>query len=249
MPASAQPDVTTEHARVIRVVDGDTLKVRLRSGRRVYVRLLGIDTPEVFGGTVQCWGAEASGATARMLPVDAKVVLTSDPSQALKDRYHRLLRYVSKGGVDVGRKLVLHGHAEVYVYHHEPFKRVEGYRNAEDYAHVHDVGLWGSCKEPPPLPPAPPTPPSPPPPPPGDDLTSYPRISTYDCPTYAPIKGNQSSMIYHPPDSPWYAITTPEECFASEAARGLSRLSAGHLLTVADPAATRAEPGHRLLKG
>ena len=24
-------------------------------------------------------------------------------------------------------------------------------------------------------------------------------------------------MIYHPPDSPWYAITTPEECFASEA--------------------------------
>ena len=143
---SAQPEVKTEHARVIRVVDGDTLKVQLQSGRRVYVRLLGIDTPEVFGGPVQCWGAEASGATGRMLPVDAKVVLTSDPSQALKDRYHRLLRYVSKGGVDVGRKLVLHGHAEVYVYHHEPFKRVESYRNAEDYAHVHDVGLWGSCK-------------------------------------------------------------------------------------------------------
>lgn len=54
------------------------------------------------------------------------------------------------------------------------------------------------------------------PPPPGGP--SYPPISRYDCPKNAPIKGNQSSMIYHPPSSPWYNITTPEECFATEAA-------------------------------
>jgi hypothetical protein len=41
--------------------------------------------------------------------------------------------------------------------------------------------------------------------------------SGYNCPTTAPIKGNESSMIYHPPSSPWYDATTPEQCFASEA--------------------------------
>ena len=49
------------------------------------------------------------------------------------------------------------------------------------------------------------------------DQTSYPPVSAYDCPSNAPIKGNESSMIYHPPDSPWYDGTTPEQCFATEA--------------------------------
>lgn len=51
----------------------------------------------------------------------------------------------------------------------------------------------------------------------GQDLKSYAPASTYDCPAEAPIKGNESSMIYHVPASPWYAITTPEQCFATEA--------------------------------
>lgn len=46
----------------------------------------------------------------------------------------------------------------------------------------------------------------------------YPPVSTYRCPPRAPIKGNQSSMIYHPPSSPWYSRTTPEKCFATERA-------------------------------
>lgn len=49
------------------------------------------------------------------------------------------------------------------------------------------------------------------------DLASHPPASSYDCPAKALIKGNESSMIYHPPDSPSYAQTTPEQCFASEA--------------------------------
>ncbi len=46
---------------------------------------------------------------------------------------------------------------------------------------------------------------------------SYSPTGTYSCPRSAPIKGNADSMIYHPPSSPWYDATTPEECFASEA--------------------------------
>ncbi len=38
------------------------------------------------------------------------------------------------------------------------------------------------------------------------------------CPSWAPIKGNASSMIYHMPGGRWYDETNPEECFATEAA-------------------------------
>ena len=138
------PEVKRERATVIRVVDGDTLTVRLRTGPRVYVRLLGIDTPEVYGGT-QCHGPEASYAAERMLPPGTKVWLRSDPSQALKDRYGRLLRYVAKGRLDVNRKLVVRGHAKVYVYDHTPFQRTASYRRAQTVAKKLDRGLWGSC--------------------------------------------------------------------------------------------------------
>lgn len=53
---------------------------------------------------------------------------------------------------------------------------------------------------------------------PAPDQGSYPPASSYDCPQNAPIKGNEPSMIYHPPASPWYDITTPEQCFATESA-------------------------------
>jgi hypothetical protein len=49
------------------------------------------------------------------------------------------------------------------------------------------------------------------------DESTYAPVSRYDCPAKAPIKGNESSMIYHVPASPWYSRTTPEQCFATEA--------------------------------
>jgi hypothetical protein len=39
---------------------------------------------------------------------------------------------------------------------------------------------------------------------------------TWDCPSWAPIKGNESSMIYHMPWGAFYTRTNPEECFATE---------------------------------
>lgn len=140
-----QPDVVRQWARVVDVTDGDTLKVRLATGRRRYVRILGIDTPEVHGGN-ECWGPEASSSMERMLPRGARVLLVSDPSQAMEDRYDRLLRYVQKGGrLDVGRKQVLKGHAEVYVYRNNPFQRTRAYAKAERRAKRADRGMWGAC--------------------------------------------------------------------------------------------------------
>jgi hypothetical protein len=44
---------------------------------------------------------------------------------------------------------------------------------------------------------------------------AVPTISEDDCPPSAPIKGNQSSGIYHVPSGNYYDVTDPEECFAT----------------------------------
>jgi len=129
-------------ASVTRIVDGDTLVARLGSGRSERVRLLGIDTPEV--GT--CYAAQAT-ATARSLALGKTVRLVGDATQAVRDRYSRLLAYVVlPGGVDLGRTLVARGAAKVYVYD-RPFARVSGYRSAESAARTRGLGLWTTCAD------------------------------------------------------------------------------------------------------
>jgi len=138
--------VKRTRARVIRVVDGDTLLVGMPSGARRHVRILGIDTPEVFG-TTECGGPEASQSMKQQLAPGARVLLVSDPSQANKDRYDRLLRYVIKSStsVDVGRAQLSRGWATVYVYQHHPFRRVASYRDAQYAARTHHRGIWSLC--------------------------------------------------------------------------------------------------------
>jgi len=129
---------------VVKVTDGDTLKVRIRGIGIRDVRILGIDTPEVYGGS-ECGGAEASASMAQLAPVGSTVVLLSDPSQADKDRYSRLLRYVERGGRDVGRAQVFTGHSKVYVYNNDPVRRTANYRVAQKQAMNRNVGLWSTC--------------------------------------------------------------------------------------------------------
>ncbi|MBD8080738.1 hypothetical protein [Cellulosimicrobium arenosum] len=42
--------------------------------------------------------------------------------------------------------------------------------------------------------------------------------STWNCPSWARVKGNASSMIYHVPGGRWYDRTKPEECFTTTGA-------------------------------
>src|SRR5215216_4272042 len=117
---------------VTRVVDGDTVDVRLDAGRVERVRLIGIDTPEV--GTC---GAAAATTAARRLAGDARVVLRGDASQDTRDRYGRLLAYVwLPGGRDLGFRLLAGGHGRVYVYD-RPFERLPAYRRAEQQGRPH----------------------------------------------------------------------------------------------------------------
>ena len=48
--------------------------------------------------------------------------------------------------------------------------------------------------------------------------TSSKPASRWDCPAWAPIKGNAPSRIYHMKGQRFFSRTTPEICFATEAA-------------------------------
>jgi micrococcal nuclease len=74
-------------ATVTKHTDGDTLWL---SGIGK-VRLIGIDTPEVFGGA-ECYGPEASAFVKRLLPLGSPVRYALGVEE--RDRYGRALAYV-----------------------------------------------------------------------------------------------------------------------------------------------------------
>ena len=70
--------------------------------------------------------------------------LVADRSQDSRDQYGRLLRYVERGGRDVGRRQVGKGNANVYVFD-EPFARLNAYNAAGRRAREADRGVWSQC--------------------------------------------------------------------------------------------------------
>lgn len=140
-----KPQAILQYARVIKVTDGDTIRIRLTGGARRNVRLIGIDTPEVHGST-ECGGPQASRSLKQLLPLRSRVLLVSDPSQDRVDRYGRLLRYVMKNGKDINRAQVFRGWAEVYVYAGKPFLRTTGYKVSQRKAQAWPRGIWKACR-------------------------------------------------------------------------------------------------------
>lgn len=138
-----------------KIVDGDTLDVRLTSGKRERVRLIGIDTPE----RGDCYFSQA-GDRARLLALNRRVKVRGDSTQATRDRYGRLLAYVEVAGrTDLGATLIREGYGQVYVYS-RPFARLSSYRSAQTAAKSGSRGLWRACATNPPVAPAPTPPPT-----------------------------------------------------------------------------------------
>ena len=109
---SAQLDPIT--ARVERVIDGDTIHVRVE-GKRYTVRLIGVDTPETKHPTkpVQYFGREASDFTKAALE-GKTVMLQKDRTGDTVDRYGRWLRYVLLDGDNFNARLIRDGYAHAY---------------------------------------------------------------------------------------------------------------------------------------
>jgi endonuclease YncB( thermonuclease family) len=138
------PPRKVSRGNVIRVIDGDTVQVRT-GGRKVTVRMIGIDTPEVFGGK-ECGGPEASAYLKRVLPRGTRVKLVSDRTQDLKDRFGRQLRYVFKNGrKDMNKNQVAVGAAKVYVFGGKRFEKYRSYAKAQEQAKRQKRGIWGAC--------------------------------------------------------------------------------------------------------
>ena len=132
-------------ARVVRVVDGDTILVRLGDGREERVRYIGIDTPESVkpNTPVQCFAKAASHENAGLV-AGRRVRLVADVEP--RDRYGRLLAYVYRepDGTFVNAELVARGFARPATF--PPNVRFEA-RFAALAARAREAGrgLWRAC--------------------------------------------------------------------------------------------------------
>lgn len=136
---AAQPaDAELTDARVTRVVDGDTIEVSPQVQGAEDVRLIGVDTPEVFGGEEPC-GPEASAFTKEQLTGE-QIQLEFDEERT--DQYDRALAYVYLDGEMFNETLVREGYAEVATFPPN-VKYEDRFIAAEDQAKAAGVGLWG----------------------------------------------------------------------------------------------------------
>jgi micrococcal nuclease len=124
---------------VVSVTDGDTVRVRLDSGRVERVRYIGIDTPET--GADECFAARAHEANERLVG-ERRVLLVLDADE--RDRYGRLLAYVYAGRTFVNAELVRQGYAEPLVVRPNVRHLTDFERLARD-ARTGGRGLWASC--------------------------------------------------------------------------------------------------------
>ncbi len=132
--AAPSPGPLPETWTVVRVLDGDTLDVRVVDDHIERVRLVGIDAPELG----ECWSEEATTA----LTVLASGALRLQPDVTDRDRYGRLLRYASDGsGHDLGAALVEHGHAIARSFPPDVARDLD-YRSRQELARSEGRGLW-----------------------------------------------------------------------------------------------------------
>lgn len=133
-------------ARIVRVTDGDTVVVRRSgSGRQFKVRLIGIDTPEVFFG-LECGGRQASRSMKRLAPPGRRVRVKGDPTQDRRDSFGRLLAYVkTRNGPQLNIAQVRRGWAKVFVFEGNPFRQTASFRRAARSAKRARRGVWGRC--------------------------------------------------------------------------------------------------------
>ncbi|NWF53715.1 MAG: thermonuclease family protein [Syntrophaceae bacterium] len=140
-PASGK----TYQARVIKVFDGDTILARIQ-GHEEFVRLREIDAPEM--GTRKHQGQEPWGRRARELALsrlkDRKVRLETDDREE-RDAYGRLLAYVLVGDSLFNREMLRSGNAFFY---RAPIqgKYSAQLEKAEKEARNKGMGIWDRKK-------------------------------------------------------------------------------------------------------
>ncbi len=136
-PGGTGPGARRQRVRVLRVLDGRTLRVRLKGGRRVPVRLLGLRPP-------RC-GRKGAAARLRALASPGfSVALVSDPAVSARDRRGRRRAYVSRSRRDLGLLLIRGGWARVAAGSGR-LARHDRYATAQRRAAQRKAGAWARC--------------------------------------------------------------------------------------------------------
>ena len=132
-----RPYPWTFHARVTWVCDGDTVYVRTFWGRRLKLRLIGMDAPE----SKQLYGKESQRYLDRL--VRGRFVQVTVYAN---DRYGRYVAKVMKGKVDASLAVIEAGYAWAYIFPNVPKADARAYRTAESQAKKAGRGLWSRGK-------------------------------------------------------------------------------------------------------
>ena len=141
--------VPSGYFRVVKVTDGDTIKV-LIDNKIETIRLIGVDTPETVDPRrpVQCYGREASNFTKKTLS-NQNVKLESYVLSGDRDKYKRLLRYdFLEDGQNFNQVLIEEGYGHEYTYKSMPYKYQEIFKKSEINARENSRGPWAldACK-------------------------------------------------------------------------------------------------------
>lgn len=196
---------STISASIVRVVDGDTIKIKLdNNNKEETVRLLLVDTPESVHPTkpVQPFAIEASDFVKKLLPKgkDVKIELGTNE----RDKYGRLLAYLFTDGKMVNQLLLEKGYARVAYVFAPNTKYIDEFRDIQEKAQLKKMGIWSIENY------ATST---------GFDEKKRKVIeSTLAC-TNPEIKGNINSKgdkIYHVKGGQHYEQTKPEKLFCTE---------------------------------
>jgi micrococcal nuclease len=194
-------------AEIIKVIDGDTVKIKMTNGNEETVRLLLIDTPETVHPSkpVQPFGPEASKFAKGLMPTGSKVEVETGIGE--RDKYGRLLAYFYVDGKMVNKLLLEKGLARVAYVYAPNTKYLDELENIQKQAQQDEIGIWSienyaTSKG-------------------FDDSKS--KEASVEKPTGScnnpQIKGNINSKgnkIYHIPSGQYYEITKPEEMFCTE---------------------------------
>lgn len=139
-PACAPPSTCGPSSAVVdRAVDGDTLE--LADGQKV--RMLLVDAPETTSGKNDCFGQQAAQFTADR--VTGKTVQLKYDEAGCRDRFNRLLAYVTVDGVELNKALAEQGLACTLYVAPAGMSRRDEFETYEAQAKTSRIGMWGQC--------------------------------------------------------------------------------------------------------
>ena len=139
--AREETDQGSKHfnATVIKIIDGDTIDVRLSGRNLERIRVYGIDSPERWE---PCHKRAADFVRELLLNRDVKIIPQG------RGRYGRLLGFVMVEEKSLGLELIRGGLARVYSNGYAPKNRVtyKRYQLAQIHAMSGHFGIWGNCE-------------------------------------------------------------------------------------------------------